>query len=147
MPASRYPNLFMAGDQGVCNYVILQKEAFAGLRIERRSFMRWPGHGMADLTIDRIAGRTAPPLVIHWAGMKAILLRNMVGGDILQFFEHYYYTKVPAGRLRRILALWRHVWIVVAFEFGRRIKLRWRIWFGHCEPASAPVLVKRSIGP
>jgi hypothetical protein len=143
----RYPNLFMAGDQGVCNYVILQKEEFAGLRIERRTFMRWPGHGMTDLTVDRIAGRTAPPLVIHWAGMKAIFLRNMVGGDILQFFEHYYYTNLPAGRLRRILALWRHVWIVVAFEVGRRIKLRWQIWFGHRRPAGPPVLVKQSIGP
>jgi hypothetical protein len=142
----RYPDMFMGGDQGVCNYVVLQKEAFAGLRIERGTFMRWPGHGMADLSVDRIAGRTAPPLVIHWAGMKAIFLRNMVGGDILQFFERFYYTRLPAGRLRRIVALWRHVWINVSFLIIRRIKFRWRMWFGHRTSAGPPVLVKQAIG-
>jgi hypothetical protein len=141
----RYPHLFMDGDQGVCNYVILQKEALDGLRIDRRTFMRWPGNGMADLDVDSVAGGTAPPLVIHWAGMKAILLRNMVGGDLLQFFEHFYYTKLPTGRLRRIFALWRHVWINVSFAIGLRIKLRWRMWFGHREPTNLPVLVKQAI--
>lgn len=142
----RYPDLFMAGDQGVCNYVILQKEAFAGLRIDRRSFMRWPGNGMADLDVDSVAGGTAPALVIHWAGMKAMFLRNMVGGDLLQFFERFYYTKVPAGRLRRMFALLRHVWVNVRFAIGRRIKLRWRMWFGRRETTNPPVLVKQGIG-
>ena len=52
------------------NYVILQKEAFEGLRIERRTMMRWPGHSMEDLSAESIAKRTAPPRIIHWAGMK-----------------------------------------------------------------------------
>jgi hypothetical protein len=142
----RYPDLFMAGDQGVCNYVILKKEAFAGLRIERRTFMRWPGNGMADLSVDRVASGTSPPLVVHWAGMKAIFLRNMVGGDLLQFFEGFYYTRLPAGRLRRVFALWRHVWVNISFAISRRLKLRWRIWFGHRTSAGLPVLVKQSIG-
>ena len=99
---------------------------FSQLRIDRATFMRWPGNGIADLGVDRVASGTAPPLVIHWAGMKAIFLRNMVGGDLLQFFENYYYTRLPAGRLRQILALWRHVWINVSFAVGRRVRLRWR---------------------
>jgi hypothetical protein len=142
----RYPDLFMGGDQGVCNYVVLQKEAYEGLRIERRTFMRWPGHGMTDLTADRVASGTAPPLVIHWAGMKAIFLRNMTGGDILQFFEDYYYTRLPFGRLRRIFALLRHVWIQIAFEIGRRVKLRRSLLFGERQPARPPVLFKQTIG-
>jgi hypothetical protein len=142
----RYPNLFMGGDQGICNYVILQKEALDGLRIDRRTFMRWPGNDMADLDVDSIAAGTAPALVIHWAGMKAIFLRNMVGGDLLQFFEQFYYTKLPLGRLRRIFALWRHVWINVSFAIMRRIKLRWQIWFGKSSEEGRPVLVKQTIG-
>lgn len=142
----RYPDLFMGGDQGVCNYVVLQKEAFAGLRIDRATFMRWPGNGMADLSVDRVASRAAPPLVVHWAGMKALFLRNMVGGDLLQFFENYYYSRLPLGRLHRIFALCRHVWIAVTFEVGRRIRLRWRIWFGQSQAAEPPVLVKQAIG-
>ena len=141
----RYPELFMGGDQGICNYVILQREALAGLRIDRRTFMRWPGHGMADLSVDRVAGGIAPPLVVHWAGMKAIFLRNMTGADLLRFFEWFYYTKLPAGRLCRILALWRHVWINVLFAITRRIKLRWRLWSGPSVAEGPSVLVKQPI--
>jgi hypothetical protein len=140
----RYPDLFMGGDQGVCNCVVLKKEAFAGLRIERATFMRWPGNGMADLDVASVETGRAPPLVIHWAGMKAIFLRNMVGGDLLRFFEKYYYTRLPAGRLRAILAFVRHVWINIAFAVGRRIKLRWQIWFG--ERKAPAVLIKQAIG-
>jgi hypothetical protein len=142
----RYPHLFMGGDQGVCNYVILRKEALAGLRIERRTFMRWPGNGMADLSVDRVANGVAPPLVVHWAGMKTIFLRNMIGGDLLQFFEEFYYTRLPGGRFRRIFALWRHAWINASFAMSRRIKLRWQIWFGHRTSARPQGLVKQAIG-
>jgi hypothetical protein len=74
------------------------------------------------------------------------LLRNVVGGDLLQFFEHFYYTKLPADRLRRIFALWRHVWINVWFAIGRRIKLRWRRRFGRRDITNPLVLVKQAIG-
>src|SRR5207247_4099439 len=83
----RYPEYFMGGDQGVINYVILQKEASEGLRIERRTIMRWPGNSMDGLDVESVAKGTAPPLVIHWAGMKKTFLRDMVGADLLVFFE------------------------------------------------------------
>jgi hypothetical protein len=70
----------------------------------------------------------------------------MVGSDILRFFEDYYYSKLPAGRARRIFELLRRVWIAVEFEISRRIKLRWRIWFGQRPSRSPPVLVKMVIG-
>jgi len=143
----RYPDDFMGGDQGVINYVILQKEAFEGLRIERHTIMRWPGNGMEGLDVEAVANGTAPPLIVHWAGMKNTFLRNMVGGDLLEFFENFYYTRLPAGRLRRILALCRHVWIQWSFAVSRRVKLRFRKWSGRpqSEPAS-PILVKSTIG-
>lgn len=143
----RYPDVFMGGDQGVMNCVILQKEAFEGLRIERHQIMRWPGNGMEDLDVESVAKGTAPPLIVHWAGMKSTFLRNMAGGDLLQFFEKFYYTRLPAGQLRRILALWRHVWLQWSFEVSRRVRLRYRLWFRR--PLAGPVsqsLVKPSIG-
>ena len=82
----RHSDLFMGGDQGVMNCVLLQQEAFDGLKIERRTIMRWPGHGMAGLDANSVADRTAPPMIVHWAGMKATLLRHMVGGDVRQLF-------------------------------------------------------------
>lgn len=143
----KYPEVFMGGDQGVMNYVVLKKEAFDGLKIERHTFMRWPGHGMDDLTVDRVKKGEAPALVIHWAGMKAIFLRNMVGGGLLQFFEDFYYTRLPFGRIRRVLALWLHVWINWYFLTSRPYRLRLQKWFGHLMPKPSSVLVKEAIRP
>lgn len=126
----RYPDLFMGGDQGVMNYVVLKKEAFEGLRIHRRTIMRWPGNSMDGLDVTSISTGIAPALVVHWAGMKKIFLHNMVGGDVLQFFERCYYKRLPNGLLRCVLALGRHVWVQCSFEVNRRIRLRLQIWFG-----------------
>ena len=141
----RYPDLFMGGDQGIMNYVVLKKEAFDGLRIERTTLMRWPGNPMDDLDVPSVTGGAAPALIIHWAGMKKLLLREMVRGDLLQFFEDWYYQRMPMGRVRKLLALWRQVWIQCAFEVSRRIKLRWRIWFKPRRRQAPPVLVKKAI--
>lgn len=122
----RYPDLFMGGDQGVMNYVILQKEAFEGLRIERHTIMRWPGHSMEGLNAETIAKRTAPPLVIHWAGMKKAALGEMVGGDILLFYEKYYYTRLPAATLRRWYAICQHFLIHWMHWVRVRVKLTYR---------------------
>jgi hypothetical protein len=135
----------MGGDQGLMNYVVLQKEAFEGLKIERTTIMRWPGHSMEGLDLESVKAGTEPPLVIHWAGMKAMLLRNMVGSELLQFFEDYYYRRLPMGRVRRILALWQHLWLQVEFQVTRRVKLRWQIWFGRFTPPQVPVLVKEPL--
>jgi hypothetical protein len=100
----RYPQYFMGGEQGVMNYVLLKKEAFDGVRIERRTLMRWPGSSMKGLDPKSVAERRAPPLVVHWAGLKKARVGNMVGGDLLLFFEKFYYDHMPAGKLRKLLA-------------------------------------------
>jgi len=133
----RHPRLFMTGDQGVLNYVLIQKAALAGLGLERREIMRWPGHSMAGLDVASVAAGAAPPLVIHWAGMKAPLLRDMAGGELLRFFEAEYYRRLPMGRLRQALALARHLWSQGWFAVSRRIVLRWRSW---SKPPAAPAV-------
>jgi hypothetical protein len=125
-----YPDLFMGGDQGVMNYVILKKEALEGLRIERQTIMRWPGHSIDGLDVESVSKGTKPPLVIHWAGMKSIFLRNMVGTDLLRFFENYYYRQIPAGNVRKIFALCYHVWLHLKHWVVVRCTLRWRMLFG-----------------
>jgi hypothetical protein len=142
----RHQEHFMGGDQGVMNYVLLQKEAFEGLRIERQTLMRWPGKSMEGLDVESVASGAAPPLVVHWAGMKKTFLCKMVGGDLLQFFENSYYARLPAGRLRQILALWRHVWVQWSFAVSLQLKLRYRKWAGLPQSGwVAPNLVKSNI--
>jgi hypothetical protein len=134
----RHPTMFMPGDQGVLNYVINKQNAWGGLDVQRRKIMRWPGHGIGDLDRESVSSGKAPPLIIHWAGMKTIFLRNMVGADLLQFFEDYYYSKLPAGRLRRFLALCRHIWIQSSHRASVPLKLRLKLWFGHLHPERSP---------
>lgn len=122
----RRPDLFMGGDQGVMNHVILKKEALQGLAIARHTFMRWPGHGMSDLSVDAVASGRAPPLIIHWAGMKAILLKNMVGHELLTFFEKYYYTRAPLGSAQRWIDIAYHIWLNASFKALRPLRLRWQ---------------------
>lgn len=142
----RFPQFFMGGDQGVINYVMLKKEKLEGLRICRVELMRWPGNGMDDLKVETVRSGEAPALVIHWAGMKAIFLRNVVGGELLLFYEDFYYSRLPFARLRRMLALGRHTWIHWSFRTMLPFRLRFRKLVGRFLPKRPDVMVKQSIG-
>jgi hypothetical protein len=141
-----YQNFFMGGDQGVMNYVILKKEKHNGLRVERHPIMRWPGYpnGLDGLTAETIAARTAPPRVIHWAGVKNIFLKKMAGADILQFYEDLYYSRLPFGRIRKVLALFYHVWLNTSYGASVPFRLKWRKVFGR-PPKHPPALVTENI--
>jgi hypothetical protein len=104
----RYPGHFMPGDQGVLNCV-LNRLAVGGLEVARRKIMHWPGRGMGDVTAVAVAEGTGPPLVVHWAGMKRARLGDMVGADLLTFFEREYYARLPSGGLRRRAAAVRYI--------------------------------------
>ena len=104
----RHPDCFMPGDQGVLNYV-LNRKALDGLQVERRKIMCWPGHSMRGLSAEAVARREADSLIVHWAGMKRLWQRDMVGSDLLAYFEDAYYRRVPRGRARRAWTLSQHV--------------------------------------
>ena len=124
----RYPQYFMGGEMGVMNYVLLKKEAFDGVRIERRLLMRWPGYSMKGLDPKSVAERRAPPLTVHWAGLKKPRIGAMLGGDLLLFFEKYYFDHMPAGKFRRVLATCQHYYVQWRHSILVRLKLRFRIW-------------------
>jgi hypothetical protein len=119
----RHPKHFMPGDQGVLNYVFNQKAALGGLDVERKKIMRWPGHGMSGLDSKSVANRTSAPVIVHWAGVKKARQQDMAGGDLLTFFEEFYYQRLPGGGLRRRVAACRFVLSHWLHEFRARIKL------------------------
>lgn len=103
----RHPEHFMPGDQGILNYVLNQKAATDGLRVERRQIMRWPGRSMEGLDAETVSKRAAAPRVVHWAGVKRTRQRDMIGADLLGYFERAYYQRLPAGEVRRLFAGYR----------------------------------------
>jgi hypothetical protein len=126
-PKLQKPDLFQCGEQGVLNYVLNQKAILDRISVDRRKIMHWPGHGLDGISAQSIANRTAPPLVIHWAGIKKARLGAMRGGDILRFFEQLYYSRLPKARAMHIWASvkypaaeWRH-------NLSVRFRQRWRI--------------------
>jgi hypothetical protein len=142
----RYPHAFMPGDQGVLNYVLNNKARLCRGMVARRKIMRWPGNSMDGLNVESVSKGTAPPLVVHWAGMKKTFLRNMVGADLLLFFEKFYYQRLPFGKFRRVLAICYSVWLQWKHFIWVRTELTYRKWFGFGLSKNArPELVKQSI--
>lgn len=122
-PSLRQRDLFMPGDQGVLNYVVNQKLLIERIKVVRRKIMRWPGHGMDGITADAVAAGTAPPAIVHWAGLKGITVGSMLGADVLNFFERQYYSRLPSRTLRRLRAV-RYFAKTVEDEFSVRAKQR-----------------------
>jgi hypothetical protein len=85
-----------------------QKAAIDGLRVERRQIMRWSGHSMEGLDAETVSKRAAAPRVVHWAGVnKKARQRDMIGADLLAYFEEVYYQRLPVGEARRLFAGYR----------------------------------------
>lgn len=125
-PKLRHPSLFMPGDQGVLNYVLNQKSALAGLSVDRRKIMLWPGYGMKSVNATTVEDCSAPSLIVHWAGYKAPRLVDLPGSDLLRFFERKYYERLPYGRYRRGAAGIRYPVQFALRDMSLRIKMRLR---------------------
>jgi hypothetical protein len=126
-PRLRHPELFMPGEQGVLNYVLNQKAMLERISVDWCKIMRWPAHGMNDISPQTIANRTAPPLVVHWAGMKKPRIGAMTGGDVLRFFAQLYYSRLPAARARHFLAGIKYPVAEWYHDLEVHLRQRWRM--------------------
>jgi len=120
------PTIFKNGDQGVFNFVINEQYRAGKIRVARVPLMRWPGHGMHGLEAAAVFNGTAPPSIVHWAGMKKVRQRDMVGADLLAFFEKQYYRRLPAGGVRRLLKGCKDTLSQWQRSFLARVKLTFR---------------------
>ena len=122
------PGYFMNGEQGLLNYVLNRKVAFDGLAVERRKLMCWPGRSMDGVSARSVSKHAAPAVIVHWAGMKKARQRDLLGADLLKFFENMYYGSLPAGKVRRLMAACGHCFTSWLASIQLRVKLRFRIW-------------------
>lgn len=94
-PRLRHPEVFKQADQGIFNFLIQRKEQEGKVFVVRMPLMIWPDNGAGDfIQLSAIKDkRPDHPYVIHWAGMKFRKLRDYNQGDILSFYNNYYYSR------------------------------------------------------
>lgn len=93
-------------DQSLLNILLPLKVKLKQLKWKQLRFMLWFGEDTVKqlLITDIKAGTNS--FLIHWAGEKRIpFLPAMKRGDILLFFQKYYFTQLPFGKMRFYLNL------------------------------------------
>lgn len=105
---SKYPfwknqSLFPLVDQSVYNYLLPTLSTTNNLILGTAEFMMWSKSTIvADLELKDIQDGILQNGLIHWAGDKRVAtLSGMTRKDILIFFQQYYYSKVPNGKLKK----------------------------------------------
>jgi hypothetical protein len=96
----RHREMFNPSDQGVLNYVILEKVKSGSISVARTPFMKWGEQELSAFEVASLDGNSPYPYVIHWAGLKKLRLRRMLRADILSHFETAYYRRLAFGRVR-----------------------------------------------
>ena len=102
-PFWKQRKLFPMVDQSMLNILLPILSSENKLKVGTERFMLW---GMSDavmnLSLKAIQEKKLTDGLIHWAGcMRIPCVRKMSRGDILLFFESYYYEKVPFGVYRK----------------------------------------------
>jgi hypothetical protein len=96
--------LFSMVDQSVYNYLLPALEAEQKIRLGKEKFMIWAKSDEAlKMLLKEIEHKTLQSGLIHWAGcIRFTYVPKMVRGDILVFFENYYYSRIKRGGILRV---------------------------------------------
>jgi hypothetical protein len=97
-PIPVYPHILFNGEQGILNFMLQLKEQQGTLSVSRKKFMIWPVGGLADfIDLNEIRSKNPVyPFVIHWAGVKSNRLKDLPRGEIISFYQDYYYSSIKA---------------------------------------------------
>lgn len=85
-------------DQALLNYYFSKLDVASDLNICKMDFMIWTGWERSKefSLVDVMSGKL--PFLLHYAGEKRNrYLKNLKRSDLLQFFNNYYYSKIPYG--------------------------------------------------
>ena len=100
-PTLKHPDVFFPGEQGVLNYVAAKQAQLGEISLRSVDFGRWIGNpAVLAFTVETVAA-SGYPFVLHWAGPKPSSIRRMQRRDLLEFFESFYYSRIPHPELAR----------------------------------------------
>ncbi|MFO1429874.1 MAG: hypothetical protein U1F76_07000 [Candidatus Competibacteraceae bacterium] len=101
-PRLRYGSIFKCADQGILNYVILEKAQLGRLSLRRLPLQEWAGYiSPRSVRIRNLHEHSPYRYILHYAGPKKTLFSANRNGHLLRHFEAAYYDHLPQGRRRR----------------------------------------------
>lgn len=109
-------------DQAVLNYLLPYKEQKKEITIAKDEYYIWIDTDIArEMSVREVLEGKEYPYMLHWAGNERIpFIYGMVRGDILVFFQNYYYTKIPKPFWKKSIPI-----IFGAPDFFIRYTYRW----------------------
>ena len=101
-PYWKNSSLFPLVDQSVYNYLLPTLAAQNKLKLGSADFMLW---GMSKeslkISLNEVKNKTLESGLIHWAGcFRNPYVSKMLRGDILVFFEKFYYKNIRFGYIK-----------------------------------------------
>jgi len=95
--------LFHLYDQSIYNYLLPTLEAENKLKLGKDKFVVWAGSkNVLDISLLDIGKKSLQIGLIHWAGcLRFTPISRMIRGDILRFFENFYYSQIKRGRVKQ----------------------------------------------
>ncbi len=102
-PHVRPENIFRLGEQGLLNYVLVRGAEAGRWTLRAEPFLCVPNTPEgAALELSQISRGPDSPyrLIVHWCGLRTPEFRNAPRGDLLQFFEKFFYAVIGGDWLR-----------------------------------------------
>lgn len=115
-------DVFRNVDQGPLNYVLLRKFQDGAITMRWHNFMWWSGEPTLRIDARRLHDGDAYPYMLHWAGPKRPLFRQMPQQLVLDTYERLYYARIPNGRLRRDRIVANETWRLMARRLHRKLQ-------------------------
>jgi hypothetical protein len=124
-PQPVHPKIFLCYDQGVLNFVLAEKQRKGWCSLRPDHFVVWKNSRIAaELSLEKIRRKEGYPMIFHWPGSKTYFKSGFVGGDLLHFYENYYYARIPFRPGKRLYRLWRRHQALYTPRVRRILQLR-----------------------
>ena len=110
VPSWKDLKTFPMVDQSVLNYLLPTLHKQGKLSIGKAHYMLWSEtERVKQIHLGDVKIGNAHAFIIHYAGaLRTPLLKHMTRGDILKFFENYYYQKIPMGFAKHFVSKFPH---------------------------------------
>lgn len=124
IPKPRYPDFFCTADQSVLNYALWKWHREGKIQMKSEAFGIWPAAKTAlQMEFDEFVSPNLPAFVLHWAGVRKPLFRDMPRTDILRHYEATYFRDVAPQACRNVLVP-QAIWWDYSLRWSVRAKMK-----------------------